>query len=687
MMASAERRQRRVSAALPRATLFLVFASRCVIVAYFVAATQVYWRFPTTLTSFVLPKYATLLPVQHFRAVAVCHGVMAALHAMLALRHVFRVCRRTTHQAALIPAGPSVPSASATTTTQSAATSPSLLRRTVRAISRLNAARRAVFGVRGRFFDSIFLARELLETTLQTYQAYRVDALLTRSWLPRVFMAVLVINCWTTPLLYESLSSSAGRVRGRSLLRRLLCLLSDFLMDFVSTIIVPTVVAWSYIAQLEPDGSDFPDIFWYDDVWLIELVNESQIVLLTSVGDAVAHAVFTVNLLVSIETITSLLLMDEAPVKIAPDSAVSTQRHSHHSRHHRSRVARVLHRVGHVVMVVTGVVAVSLHLRAHARPSDPACVLAVHPWFAQQPACALLDVRCPRLPPPTAAEAVQVAAPASSVLEDALQRIDPEWLRYLIVRHCDAVVMPPRLQSFGRMIGIKIYNSTIRDWGERAALTQTHHSAMRFLFVVRTLLPNGTLPIGLLSPEYPSSLFDVELIATDLAWLPDTIETIWPAEMLLYIEHSKRLTALPPAIARLRDVMSLSLAYSGLRELPAALFESSTRLLLFGGSALQALPEDVDATRTTTIRELQFFNTNVSTAPRWLDALLTRGTHVFGGGSPLCDLLTDHKAAETQALLAARPALQALDCGPPRRALPSSSGEYPLEVDDGVRYE
>ncbi|KAJ0401806.1 hypothetical protein ATCC90586_003434 [Pythium insidiosum] len=648
---------RALSPAGLRVALVLILATRAACVAYYVAATQVYWRFTATTTAVLLPKYTTLLPVRYYRLVAVCHGAIGALHAALALRHVLVYSKTGTRPVQPVSVGPSLERVASTDSPMAPGKSAqSIIRRMAQSITRLNAARRAVFGVQGRFFDSIFLARELVETTLQTYQASRVDALLPRRWLPQAFIAVLVTNCWTTPLVYETLSSSL--VSGRLLRRRVLCLLTDLLMDFASTIVVPTVVAWTYIAQLRPDSDDFPDQLWWDDVWLVQLVNESQLVLLTSVGDAVARLVFTLNLVVSIETITALLHADAAgAAKISPPLAVTA------SPEKQRATARALHRVGHLVMVVTGLAVVSLHLRAQARATDPACVLAVHPWFATQPACALLDVRCSRH---------DAAGASRSVVDDSLRRLDPAWLRYLVVRHCAAVEMPPRLQTFGRLVGIKVYNSTLARWDDSAALTQRHHSAIRFVFLVRTLLPNGTLPLGMLSPEYPPSLFDVELIATNVAWLPDVLAAIWPADMLLYLEHSAQLTTLPPVVPRLR-LLSLSLAGSAIRRLPAALFESDIRVLLVGGTPLQELPADVDGARTTAIRELQFFHTNVSAAPEWLDAMLARGARVFAGGSPLCDRLSGGSAAA-----AARPALAALDC---RRPPFSMTGEYPLVVD------
>ncbi|KAE9002196.1 hypothetical protein PF011_g13419 [Phytophthora fragariae] len=55
-------------------------------------------------------------------------------------------------------------------------------------------------GVDGPNFDIVLLCREIVETALQTQQAYRMSLLLPRRGLNRGYVALLVLNCWSTAL-------------------------------------------------------------------------------------------------------------------------------------------------------------------------------------------------------------------------------------------------------------------------------------------------------------------------------------------------------------------------------------------------------------------------------------------------------------------------------------------------------
>lgn len=54
--------------------------------------------------------------------------------------------------------------------------------------------------VRSQDYGLVFLERELVQTSLQTYQAYRLSCLVPRVWMNNVIVELLVLNCWSTPL-------------------------------------------------------------------------------------------------------------------------------------------------------------------------------------------------------------------------------------------------------------------------------------------------------------------------------------------------------------------------------------------------------------------------------------------------------------------------------------------------------
>ncbi|KAJ0409810.1 hypothetical protein ATCC90586_005377 [Pythium insidiosum] len=222
-------------------------------------------------------------------------------------------------------------------------------------------------------------------------------------------------------------------------------------------------------------------------------------------------------------------------------------------------------------------------------------------------------------------------------LAAAIQTVDVHWLRYLIVRHCTDLRMPPAVTTLHDVIGIKLYNTTITQWDGSVALTATRHPAIRFLFIVSTQLPNGTLPAGLLADDFPPMLLDIEFVDTNLYDLPHRVAELWPMGLILHVEHS-RLTTVPDVLSQL-DVMACSLAGNAISIVPPSLLESGVAILTLSGNPIRALPEDVRADLVTTMRELKITWTNISALPHWLNAAFLSRTVMFAGATPFCDTL------------------------------------------------
>eukprot|EP00644_Phytophthora_capsici_P014670 jgi/Phyca11/128781/e_gw1.78.75.1 len=123
--------------------------------------------------------------------------------------------------------------------------------------------RRGLMGVNGSNFHAILVARELLETVLQTVQAYRMSWYLPRVLLNRFYLCLLVLNCWSSVFIYSYLFQ---RNEPR---KRFASLVSDCTLDLTSFMGVPLIVG-------------FPLEYWYDDVWSARVLNEFQMVLIVS---------------------------------------------------------------------------------------------------------------------------------------------------------------------------------------------------------------------------------------------------------------------------------------------------------------------------------------------------------------------------------------------------------------------
>ncbi|KAG3107201.1 hypothetical protein PI125_g12962 [Phytophthora idaei] len=73
-----------------------------------------------------------------------------------------------------------------------------------------------------------------------------------------------------------------------------------------------------------------------------------------------------------------------------------------------------------------------------------------------------------------------------------------------------ALEVPDTISDFHITTGIKVYNSTINEWGESAAITNTNHPALIWFYFVRVHVKDGVLPEGVLSVDFPGNLYDLE---------------------------------------------------------------------------------------------------------------------------------------------------------------------------------
>uniref|UniRef100_K3WGL9 Uncharacterized protein n=1 Tax=Globisporangium ultimum (strain ATCC 200006 / CBS 805.95 / DAOM BR144) TaxID=431595 RepID=K3WGL9_GLOUD len=80
--------------------------------------------------------------------------------------------------------------------------------------------------------------------------------------------------------------------------------------------------------------------------------------------------------------------------------------------------------------------------------------------------------------------------------------------------------------------------------------TRTHHPHRQSLYMVQVNITDGVLLPGLLSPEFPPMLVDVELSTANLRALPDDLDTKWSTGGALMFEYSE-FTSIPDVVKRL----------------------------------------------------------------------------------------------------------------------------------------
>ncbi|KAG6590849.1 uncharacterized protein IUM83_19076 [Phytophthora cinnamomi] len=284
-----------------------------------------------------------------------------------------------------------------------------------------------------------------------------------------------------------------------------------------------------------------------------------------------------------------------------------------------------------------------------------------------------------------------------------MEEVEAKWSEFdrssvatLVMRHCPAIEVPDMIGEFHQLSGIKVYNSTIASWGVSAAISNTNHPDIGFLFMIRVNMTDGLLPAGLHSGDFPSKLYDIELCYTNLRELPDDLDSTWMIGTMIYIEFSQ-LTSVPLALTRL-DPYCLALTGNPITELPPEIFEVVDMLYLgIGSTLISELPQNV-TNLSPLLSFIYITNTNVSFFWPWIDPLVERkldSSHplLMGGSSYCSDLekITSGKASSFSVSPSSNYSATLMDPSEANRAvilrtvnceLQYGAPFYPIELED-----
>lgn len=496
----------------------------------------------------------------------------------------------------------------------------------------------AFVSVSGRYYDVALVVHELVETLLHTVQAYKMSRLLPRVTTNRMYVVFIVLNCWLTVLLR---TIYAKRVANE----RLFSLFCDCVLDLVISIGAIGTIAKSYVADYDWSTGGFPHSLWVNDRWLAYAINELQIVVVSSWTDLTARAVFACGALVALSDIKSILSaersstrIDIAPSVIKPigptaGDLVKPQMLVALRERSGSRLLDFIetnsgknHLISKGVKIAFGawgLAVLSLHIQAESLPAVHC--MQVRPWGATRPYCSFVDVSCERL---------QISG-YSHQIESMWERIGFATVERIRLCHCPHLEFPTLLQKFSSLHSLKVYNSTIDKWDDNAAIKQTAHPHLAYLLLIRVTFSNGSLPLGILSPEIPSSLREITICASNLKQVPDNLDTIWPKGITIFLELGL-LSSVPGSIIRLKP-SALSLYGNSITSLPSSLFEiDDIDLLDIGGMHVYALPERVDAP-SPSLKLLFLPDTSVSVFHKWVDEVVPSLIQLVASGAPYCD--------------------------------------------------
>ncbi|TMW60318.1 hypothetical protein Poli38472_000360 [Pythium oligandrum] len=479
--------------------------------------------------------------------------------------------------------------------------------------------RKGFFGIEGKHFVTLFLLQEVVQTILRASQASKLATFVPREGVVRAYVALVVAQCLSIPVFRRIRQTSPG-------LERLLYIMSDVLLGFVTTI--PTVLALPYAQQYDMQSRNFPIPLYEGSEWYASVLSEFQRNLIGSWFDLFTRIIMSMSILIS---------LDDSKVLLYPTSRCKDIKHIVRVENSESQSEntsgtvvvpwrkRYAHRIMKMLIAGVGTAIMIFHVRTEVLGHHDGCILPVRPWTSSKPGCAFMLLNC---------ETMEIQGSEVEVTA-VLSRIDPKSLQALNIVSCPHLPMPQILREFSHLSTLRMFGSKVEEWGTDAALTATEHPHMSAVAMIRVEMPNRTVPLGLMSPDFPPNLRTIHLRSTNVKTLPSTLSRIWPVGMIFMYEFNNA-TQVPEVIFEM-SYFVLSLAGNLLTEFPTEGLYLSLMHLDLSGNPLTTLPE-TPATLTERfglpgVVAIDLSSTNLQALPSWCAG---RPTWFMGAHTPLC---------------------------------------------------
>ena len=258
-----------------------------------------------------------------------------------------------------------------------------------------------------------------------------------------------------------------------------------------------------------------------------------------------------------------------------------------------------------------------------------------------------------------------------------LDQVDASGVYYVAFTHCPALVMPRSLANFRNLKGLELYNSTLVEWSAQNALKGANNPHIFLVYLTRVNLT--AIPPGLLHPEFPPTLMDVEMSVVNISTLPDEVVTVWPKRMAYLYWENSNLTQIPPIVGKMH-IEQLSFASNRLVRVPSALFTSHQFLVysLADNPQLEDMPDDIGD--LSLLQGAQLDHTAIRKLPTWMESVATPPIYGLSAtGTPFCDqVLQERKTGGSMAVM-----VKSVQCAPVKDR--ATITWFPLEIKDRYR--
>ncbi|GMF09257.1 unnamed protein product [Phytophthora lilii] len=275
---------------------------------YNIGYAKFYSDFDDTSLSYSLESYGIGMSRQHFGTIACTHAVMASMHGVYALLILSGAIWHSTLVFSPWPAtnvkNCKSSSDGVTHAKTQTSSSPQLQYLTTSLHGVVDG--HGLLGVNGKHFHVILICREIVETALQSIQVIRMSKYLPRFLLSRFYLSLVVVNCWSSLLIYSR------RFLQDECRRRFAAFVFDLILGLMTTMGVPIIIISSYVNEYNVDLGGFSFELLSDDEWLAQMLNEAQMVVVMSWSDLATRFFFSVGLILTTNSMKDLL---QCPLK------------------------------------------------------------------------------------------------------------------------------------------------------------------------------------------------------------------------------------------------------------------------------------------------------------------------------------------------------------------------------------
>ncbi|GAB9466932.1 hypothetical protein Gpo141_00004294 [Globisporangium polare] len=509
------------------------------------------------------------------------------------------------------------------------------------------------FGLRGRHFAIGFFAREVVESALQTTQAFQSSRSLSNVFVNQSYGALIFLNCLACvvlPQVYKRTNIAKGR---------LVCVLLDLLLDFAWGTVIPLVVFWPYLQLFLAYQQDA-----YVAVPPENVQKEVEFILVMSTSDFILSAFPFVSSAANLHAIKQFVKHDDDELKlrmkpgangdvgdinadgIEDSFAVMAANNTTESG---GRVSNKPLTRGRWVFIslqalflIHGMLILTISIASQWRSTGShateayECLHRMHPWLSTKEACVGRVISC-------AAAGIDGA---SEDIEAALSLFDETTLSNLVVSECPSLQVPPEIHRFRHLSVFTIENSHVLEWTEDAALTDEFFDSLQTIRVTNVTFASA--PDGILNDPLPRASEWVVMRDVDMGGYLDTVGDNWQHLKFFYCDLCN-ISSFPTVVESMTGLVELSLSYNGIDTIEDSNIEPLTSLenLWLDGLPLTDFPE-VLWKKSSQMGDFSFQNTQISEIPAFVDRVADENLQMYAFGTPLCE--NETKATRTRFL-------------------------------------